>query len=192
MSHLAAGSLLQALGHRVHVHGRGLHDAEGVGVAVLAGQRVVLAQAVERQRAQALELGVEGAVLGGGHHAADELGVLLVDRLAGRSQRGRRGGVGVHLDDLDLAAVDPAGRVDLVGGELPRRVGVLPELGQGTARGRDDRDLDGLPVGGVALTGALRATARGQQAGHGQSGDDERRTSALHRTPRGCGAQGSQ
>ena len=67
--------------------------------------------------------------------------VILVDGALERAHRFRGGGVIVVGDDLDLAAVDAALGVDLVGGELRG----LRDRGAGDRlRFGDDADLDGV------------------------------------------------
>ena len=98
------------------------------------------------------------------HHLADvarddDVDLVLVDRALEGANGIGRGGVIVVGDDFDLASVDAALGIDLVGGKL----GGLRDRSAGDGlRFRNDADLD--RIGGECRTGSRQHEAQGRRA----------------------------
>src|SRR5439155_1879050 len=65
---------------------------------------------------------------------------------------------GVALDQLDLAATDPAGGVDLLHRRVQRVVRDLADEGPEAREGRDHADLDRVAAGHLGTAGRTHAT----------------------------------
>ncbi len=139
-------ALDQALFHQrpaaaLHIHRVLMLDMEHVAVAVLAAQCVRIGAGVDEQR-----LGPAGDLRdrqrrGGGNLTDDTGDLVALDHALGLG----RGGLGidrVFLQQLELAAVDAAGGIDLLGGEVGRHDAVLAERAKEAGARRQVSEAD--------------------------------------------------
>ena len=116
-----------------------------------------------------------GAAEVGVTHRNDDLGTLL-DHLEGGGRRQVEIRLRVDVDDLDLAAVDTAGRVDVVRRDIHAVVDrglERREHARQAVRGPDhDRVRSAVVVRSLVIPAANRQ--------HGEAGDDEQHQQAIH------------